>query len=100
MFPNEVTKELLVDASLVDNLDNGESVLVDCHNHIGNALVGRGRHTAVSQKVQPSSTALSKTGSASSRLRLDPSPKLMPMAPKPGDGTVVSWKGSDFGMSN
>lgn len=50
----------------------------------------------MSQKVQPSSIAFRRTGSASSRLKLDPRPKLIPMAPKPGDGTVILPKGSVF----
>jgi hypothetical protein len=50
-------------------------------------------HTAVSQKVHPNSIAFNNTGSASSRLRLDPSPKLMPIAPKPGVGTWMLPKG-------
>jgi hypothetical protein len=49
--------------------------------------------TAVSQKVHPSSSAFNKTGSASSRLKLLPKPKLKPIAPKPGDGTLISPKG-------
>lgn len=49
--------------------------------------------TAVSQKVHPNSTAFKRTGSASSRLRFDPRPKLRPMAPKPGVGTWVLLKG-------
>lgn len=54
--------------------------------------------TAVSQKVQPSAIAFRRTGSASSRLKFDPRPKLSPMAPKPGDGTVMLSKGSVFTM--
>jgi hypothetical protein len=46
--------------------------------------------TAVSQNVQPSSIAFKRTGSACSRVRLLPRPKLMPMAPKPGTGTCMS----------
>lgn len=55
-------------------------------------MILRGQHTAVSQNVHPNSIALSSTGSACSRVRLLPNPKLMPMAPKPGVGTSMSAK--------
>ena len=56
--------------------------------------------TAVSQKVHPSSIAFNNTGSASSRLKLDPNPKLMPIAPKPGVGTWILPKGSVFTIAD
>lgn len=83
VLPDEVAKELLVYAGCIDDLDSG-SVHVHTIEEIQHML------TAVSQKVQPSSNALSSTGSACSRVRLLPKPKLMPMAPKPGTGTCMS----------
>ena len=84
VLPDEVSEKLLVDAGLVDDLIQKTSVsyLRECFQ--------QGVHTAVSQKVQPSSSALSNTGSACSRVRLFPRPKLMPIAPKPGTGTWMS----------
>lgn len=84
VLPDEVSEELLVDTSLVDDLIQKTSVLSSEENF------QRNKHTAVSQNVHPSSSALSNTGSACSRVRLFPSPKLMPMAPKPGTGTWMS----------
>lgn len=89
VFPDKLAKKALVDSRLIDNLT------VSARFHIIVTEL-----TAVSQKVQPSSIALSKTGSASSRLRLDPRPKLMPMAPKPGEGTSISRKGTVLTMVN
>lgn len=84
MFPNEVAKKFFVHSSLVDDLKNRFSTL--------RADFWISLLTAVSQKVQPSSIALSNTGSASSRDRSDPKPKLKPMAPKPGTGTWTPRK--------
>lgn len=83
MLPDEVAQEFLVHAGCVDDLRD-LSVYVDTDSNIQMSL------TAVSQKVQPSSNALSSTGSACSRVSLFPKPKLMPMAPKPGTGTCMS----------
>jgi hypothetical protein len=86
VFSDKISKKLFVDTSLINHLVREISIYIQL-------IVRLLEHTAVSQKVQPNSMALSRTGSASSRLRLDPRPKLMPMAPKPGDGTVMSPKG-------
>ena len=83
VLPDEVAQELLVHAGCVDDLRD-LSVCVDTDKNVQISL------TAVSQKVQPSSNALSSTGSACSRVSLFPSPKLMPMAPNPGTGTCMS----------
>ena len=83
VLPDEVAQELLVHASCVDDLLS-RSVPVDTEKIMQSSL------TAVSQNVQPSSSAFKSTGSASSRVSLLPRPKLMPMAPKPGTGTCMS----------
>lgn len=87
MLPDEVSKEFLIHTGLVNNLIHGMS------DYPG-ILIQSPWLTAVSQNVHPSSIAFRRTGSASSRLRLLPKPKLRPIAPKPGDGTWVSLKGS------
>jgi hypothetical protein len=63
VLPDEVAQKLLVDTGLVDNL-RGQSVDVDPNDNMQLHL------TAVSQKVHPSSNALSNTGSACSNVRL------------------------------
>jgi hypothetical protein len=83
VLPDEVAQELLVHAGCVDDLLS-RSVPVDTEKRMQSSL------TAVSQNVQPSSSAFKSTGSASSRVSLLPRPKLMPMAPKPGTGTCMS----------
>lgn len=88
VLPDEVAKELLIHTGLVDHL------CIQCERLEVSVENKRCMLTAVSQKVHPSSSAFSKTGSASSRLKLLPKPKLKPIAPKPGDGTVRSPKGS------
>lgn len=81
VLSNEVTQQLFVNASLIDNL-----VLILVIDYMQHYVYER---TAVSQNVQPSSKAFSSTGSACSRVRLFPRPKLMPIAPKPGTGTLM-----------
>jgi hypothetical protein len=83
VLPDEVAQELLVHAGCVDDLRD-LSVHVDTEKRMQSSL------TAVSQNVQPSSSAFRSTGSACSRVSLLPRPKLMPMAPKPGTGTCMS----------
>jgi hypothetical protein len=63
VLPDEVAQKLLVDTGLVDNL-RGQSVDFDPNDNMQLHL------TAVSQKVHPSSNALSNTGSACSNVRL------------------------------
>lgn len=88
VLADEVAEELLVHAGCVDDLD------VSVVRVITPMKCKLGALTAVSQKVQPSSMAFKSTGSACSRVRLFPKPKLMPMAPKPGVGTSMSANGS------
>lgn len=88
VLPDKVTKKLFIHTSLIDNLCiRLAPSSISCN-------FPRYQLTAVSQNVHPSSIAFNKTGSASSRLKLLPSPKLRPIAPKPGDGTWISPKGS------
>lgn len=84
VLANEVAKKLLIHARLVNDL---------CHCQLDVPTCRLLELTAVSQNVHPSSIAFNNTGSASARLRSEPKPKLIPMAPKPGTGTVVLPKG-------
>ena len=87
MFSDKISQQLLVNTGLVDDLGKR---LVPAVSTLNRPAL---QFTAVSQKVHPSSIAFSSTGSASSRPRFDPRPKLKPIAPKPGDGTWISPKG-------
>jgi hypothetical protein len=89
MLPNEVSEQFFIDTGLIDNLVVSKS---DSAAHLCRKMTRA--LTAVSQNVQPSSIAFSNTGSASSRLRLLPRPKLIPIAPNPGTGIWMSLKGS------
>lgn len=86
VLPDEVTQELFVDTGLVHDLDAPTSAIASDLMY----YTTKGEHTAVSQNVHPNSIALSSTGSACSRVRLLPRPKLIPIAPKPGVGTWMS----------
>jgi hypothetical protein len=84
MLPDKVAQNLLIHTVAVGDLENRSA---------GSGRAGRSpTRTAVSQKVQPNSNALRSTGSACSYVKLFPSAKLMPMAPKPGTGTSTSAK--------
>lgn len=81
MLLDKIPKQLLICTILVGNLEP-EVVRHNDFSFLREWL------TAVSQNVQPSSTALKRTGSAWSKLRSVPMAEFSPIAPKPGTGTL------------
>lgn len=94
---DEVTEQLLISTVRYATCSGGSESNFDSQSLLG-IQDSAGRLTAVSQKVQQRSMAFCRTGSASSRLRLEPMAELRPMAPNPGTGTSVLPNGSDPAM--